>query len=84
MQTDSDGRRCAGALQSEEALNCPKEKLEELLVEFDDVLSNKPGCRDVVTMDIMTNTEVPICLPPYCIPENLTDKVEVAVRKLLS
>ena len=27
-------------LQSEEALNCPKAKLEELLVEFGDVLDN--------------------------------------------
>ena len=66
-------------LQTADAPGCPRDKLDDLLEEFSDVLSNKPGRTSVVTMDISSETEIPICLPPYRVPDKLADKVEHAV-----
>ena len=70
-------------LQTADAPGCPRDKLDDLLEEFSDVLSNEPGRTSVVTMDIQTETEMPICLPPYRVPDILADKVELAVKNLM-
>ena len=70
-------------LQTADAPGCPRDKLDDVLEEFSDVLSNKPGRTSVVTMDIQTETEIPICLPPYRVPDKLADKVELTVKNLI-
>ena len=60
-----------------------RDKIDALLEEFSDVLSNKSGRTSVMTMDIQTETEIPICLRQYCVPDKLADKVEFAVHNLM-
>ena len=43
---------------------------------------DKPGNTEVVQLNLLTDTEIPISLPPYRVPERLSEKVEIAVQKL--
>ena len=67
---------------TEDAPGCPKELLDALITEFTDVLSDKPGNTEVVQLNLLTDTKIPISLPPYRIPERLSEKVEIAIQKL--
>ena len=67
---------------TEDAPGCPKELLDSLITEFTDVLCDKPGNTEVVQLNLLTDTEIPISLPPYRIPERLSEKVEIAIQKL--
>ena len=71
--------RASTSLQTADATGCPRLSLRRIQM----FLSNKLGRTSVVTMDIQTETVIPIFLPPYHVPDKLADKVELALNNLM-
>jgi len=65
-----------------DAPGCSEENLKLVLEKFGDVLSNPPGQTDIVPLTLLTETEVPICLPPYRILDKLLELVRKEILKL--
>ena len=60
-----------------------KTKVRELLDDFPDVLSNEPGCTDLLEHEIRLSTDIPIRIKPYPIPYSLISTVNEEVTKML-
>lgn len=60
-----------------------KTKVRELLNDFPDVFSDKPGCTDLLEHEIRLSTDIPIRIKPYPIPYSLISTVNDEVTKML-
>ena len=60
-----------------------KNDVAQLLVEYSDVISDKPGCTDTVVHKINIKTTEPVRKKPYPIPINLKDHFDAEIEKML-
>ena len=58
--------------------------LNDLLEEFEDVLSIKPGKTDLIEHHIVTSTTKPIKLPPYRVPQAYQVMVRQEIKEILN
>ena len=58
--------------------------LNDLLEEFEDVLSIKPGKTDLIEHHIVTSTTKPIKLPPYRVPQAYQIMVRQEIQEMLN
>ncbi len=56
--------------------------MKQILVEYDDLFSGKPGNTNIVEMQINTQDHAPIRQPPYLIPLGIRDKVGKEIESL--
>ena len=61
-----------------------RNNLNDLINEFDDVLSIKPGKTDLIEHNIVTSTTKPIKLPPYRVPQAYQTMVMQEIKKMLN
>ena len=59
-----------------------KDKLYQLLDNYQDVLSNMPGLTHLLEMRVQIETEKPIALSAYKIPEVIKEKVKKEIENL--
>ena len=59
-----------------------KDKLDQLLDNYQDVLSNKPGLMHLLEMRVQVETEKPIAQSAYKIPEVIEEKVKKEIENL--
>lgn len=60
-----------------------KAEVRNLIQEFPDVFTDRPGLTNLLEHDIRTTTETPIRLRPYPIPFAMVDQVNEEVEKML-
>ena len=61
-----------------------RNNLNDLINEFDDVLSIKPGKTDLIEHNIVTSTTKPIKLPPYRVPQAYQTMVMQEIKEMLN
>ena len=59
-----------------------RQELDQLLSEFQDVLSDIPGRTDIAHHEIRTNAR-PIRLPPYRLPQAMKDTLQQEIKEML-
>ena len=63
--------------------NTKKLEVSELLMEFQDVFTDKPGLTNLITHEIKTTTETPVHLKPYPLPYAMENIVSDEIDKML-
>ena len=63
--------------------NTQKLEVSELLMEFPDVFTDKPGLTNLITHEIKTTTETPVRLKPYPLPYAMENVVSDEIDKML-
>lgn len=59
------------------------EEIAQLLHEFADVMTDKPGCTNLVEHDIKLTSNNPVRLKPYPLPYSMTETVNREVDDML-
>jgi hypothetical protein len=60
-----------------------KHQLSELISQYEDVLTSKPGCTNILKHSVHTVDNVPIHLKPYRIPQSMKAVVKAEIDKML-
>lgn len=60
-----------------------KESIQELMRKYSDILTDLPGCTDIIEHKIMLTTNVPLRSKPYGVPHAMVDEFQQEIENMI-